>query len=171
MLTFIGCAIPGAKRHRQARTRARAYARKPSGPHGPRPAFEGLKQKTQANYANVAARPQPATSRPTRPPRRGICKGPRPAPQHFLIMEVLERYLGGGRRPGPDPPSLDMRTPAAGVVNGIAVGWCGNFKGHGRLLSVRGLRGTGLVIGKGDCRKIKPKVWHSFHSRCILSIR
>ena len=143
-----------AKRVPQARTRAAAYAAKPSGPDGPRPAFEGPKQKTQAHYANVAARPQPATSPPPPPPRRGICKGPRPTPQHFLVMEVLERYLGGGRRPGPDPPSLDMRTPTAGMVDGIAVGWCGDFKGHGRFLSVRGLRGTGLVIGNGGCRKI-----------------
>tara|TARA_B000000460_G_scaffold245558_1_gene217421 strand:+ start:840 stop:1286 length:447 start_codon:yes stop_codon:yes gene_type:complete len=132
----------GAKRLPQARTRAAAYAAKPSGPDGPRPAFEGPKQKT-ANYANVAARPQPATSRPARPPRRRICKGPRPAPQHFLVIEVLERYLGGGRRSGPDPPSLDMRAPSAGVIDGIAVGWCGDFKGHGRFLSVRGLREPG----------------------------
>jgi len=70
-------------------------------------------------------------------------------------MEVLESYLGSGSRPGPDPPSLDMRAPAAGMVDGIAVGRCGDFKGHGRFLSVRGLRGTGLVIQVGLCRKIK----------------
>lgn len=144
----------GAKRLPQARTRAAAYAAKPSGPDGPRPAFEGPKQKT-AFYANVAHHPQPATSRPARPPRRRICKGPRPAPQHFLVMEVLERYFGDGRRPGPDPPSLDMRAPSAGMVDGIAVGRCGNFKGHGRFLSVRGLRGTGLVIQVGVCRTVE----------------
>ncbi len=37
-------------------------------------------------------------------------------------MEVLERYLVGGRRPGPELPSLDMSAPAAGMVDGIAVG-------------------------------------------------
>ena len=69
-------------------------------------------------------------------------------------MKVLKRYLGGGRRPGPDPPSLDMHAPAAGVVDGIAVGWCGDFKGHGWFLSVRGLRGTGLVIQVGGGRTV-----------------
>ena len=111
--------------------------------------------KPTAAPATVAAHTQPAPS-PQAPTRRqGIFKGPRPAPEHFLVTEMDQRNLVRAARAGTDAPGLDMGAPAAAVLAEAAVGRRRNFNGHFRFLSVRGLRGTGLVIQLGVCRTVE----------------